>query len=205
MPELALTDDTYLRVLDESLGVVEEAGVPYGVIGGLASVLVGRPRRVTGSADIDLFLRPDEVDGVLAGFERHGFETERHEETWIYKAQKAGITVDLIFRSSGEIYLDEEMVRRLRTAKFEGRRLRVVAPEDLLVMKAVAHGEETPQYWHDAVGIVAHGDLDWDYLVERAQRHGPRRVLALLLYAQSDDHVVPASAIDALYRAVREP
>ncbi|HJV04580.1 MAG TPA: nucleotidyltransferase [Actinomycetota bacterium] len=204
MPELALTDHTYLRVLDESLSIVEEAGVPYGVIGGLASVVVGRPRRVTGSADIDLFLRPDEVDQVLASFERRGFDTERHEETWIYKARKDGITVDLIFRSSGEVYLDEQMVRRLRTAEFEGRRLRVVSPEDLLVMKAVAHNEETPQYWHDAVGIVARGDLDWDYLVERARRHGPRRVLALLLYAQSDDHVVPASAIDGLYRAVRE-
>jgi predicted nucleotidyltransferase len=204
MPELALTDHTYLGVLDESIRIVEEARVPYGVIGGLASVMVGRPRRVTGSADIDLFLRPDEVDDVLAAFERNGFETERHEETWIYKARKDGITVDLIFRSSGEMYLDDEMVRRLHTAEFEGRRLTVVAPEDLLVMKAVAHGEETPQYWHDAVGIVARGDLDWDYLIERARRHGPRRVLALLLYAQSDDHVVPTSAIDALYRSVSE-
>jgi predicted nucleotidyltransferase len=204
MPELALTDDTYLRVLDESIKLLEDCDVPYGVIGGLASVSVGRPRRVTRSADIDIFLRPDEVDAVLEAFERNGFQPERHEETWIYKARKDGITVDLIFRSSGDVYLDEEMIRRIRSVEFEGRRLRVVAPEDLLVMKAVAHGEETPQYWHDAVGIVAQGDLDWRYLVDRARQHGPRRVLSLLLYAQSNDHVVPSSALDDLYRSVRE-
>jgi predicted nucleotidyltransferase len=204
MPELALNDDTYLRVLDDSLRIVEGCGVPYGVIGGLASVSVGRPRRVTRSADIDIFLRPDEADAVLDAFDREGFETERHEETWIYKARKHGITVDLIFRSSGDMYLDDEMIERIRTVDFEGRRLRVVCPEDLLVMKAVAHGEETPQYWHDSVGIVAQGDLDWEYVVRRARQHGPRRVLSLLLYAQSNDHVVPSSALDALYRSVRE-
>jgi predicted nucleotidyltransferase len=204
MPKLALTDQAYLGVLDDSIRIVEDCGVPYGVIGGLASVSVGRPRRVTRSADIDFFLRPDEVDAVLEAFGREGFETERHEETWIYKARRDGITVDLIFRSSGDVYLDDEMLRRVRTVDFEGRRLRVVAPEDLLVMKAVAHGEETPQYWHDAVGILAQGDLDWEYLVERARQHGPRRVLSLLLYAQSNDHVVPSSAMDALYSSVRE-
>lgn len=204
MPELALTDDTYLRVLDDSIRIVERSGVPYGVIGGLASVSAGRPRRVTRSADIDIFLRPDEAESVLRDFAREGFETERHEETWIYKAHRDGITVDLIFRSSGDMYLDEEMIERIRTVDFEGRRLRVVSSEDLLVMKAVAHGEETPTYWHDSVGIVAHGDLDWEYLVRRARQHGPRRVLSLLLYAQSNDHVVPSSALDALYESVRE-
>jgi hypothetical protein len=38
---------------------------------------------------------------------------------------------------------------------------------------------------------------DWPYLLERA-RLAPRRVLALLIYAESDDIEVPRDAIDDL-------
>jgi hypothetical protein len=40
-------------------------------------------------------------------------------------------------------------------------------------------------------------ELDWDYLLKRARR-GPRRVLGLLLYAQSLDLLVPDKAIKSL-------
>jgi hypothetical protein len=36
-------------------------------------------------------------------------------------------------------------------------------------MKALAHLEEAPRYWHDALGIIAASELDWDYLVRRAR------------------------------------
>ena len=54
-----------------------------------------------------------------------------------------------------------------------------------------------PRHWHDALGIIASCELDWDYLLERGQ-HGARRVLSLLVYAQSDDLVVPDRAIREL-------
>ena len=44
----------------------------------------------------------------------------------------------------------------------------VLGPEDLVVTKALAHGEETAHYWWDALAIVAKGELDWDYLLMRA-------------------------------------
>lgn len=66
-------------------------------------------------------------------------------------------------------------------------------------MKAVAADEDTPRYWYDALGIIAHGDdLDWDYLVRRARQHGVRRILSLLIYAQSNDLVVPSAPIAEL-------
>jgi hypothetical protein len=49
------------------------------------------------------------------------------------------------------------------------------------------------------LAVVARCQLDWDYLVRRARRHGARRVLSLLLYAQSNDLVVPNGPIRALF------
>jgi hypothetical protein len=68
-------------------------------------------------------------------------------------------------------------------------------------MKAIAHDQDTPRYWHDALGIIAHTELDWDYLLQRA-RIGPRRVLSLLLHAQSDDLIVPDRAVRQLFEAI---
>jgi hypothetical protein len=66
------------------------------------------------------------------------------------------------------------------------------------------HDEDTPRHWYDALGILANAtseEIDWDYLLFRA-RQGPRRVLSLLLYAQSCDLVVPTGVVSALYEQI---
>jgi hypothetical protein len=47
------------------------------------------------------------------------------------------------------------------------------------------------------LAIIAGHELDWDYLLMRARR-GPRRVLSLLLYAQSTDLAVPDPVVRQL-------
>jgi hypothetical protein len=79
----------------------------------------------------------------------------------------------------------------------------VVAAEDLLVMKALATGEDTARYWYDAIAILARHDLDWEYLSMRARRNGARRICSLLLFATSVDVLVPGRAIDGLYEQIR--
>jgi hypothetical protein len=74
----------------------------------------------------------------------------------------------------------------------------------MIVIKAIAHDEETPRHWFDALGIVARGDVDWTYLVQRASR-GPRRVMSLLMYALSIDLIVAPEAVRDLERAVLVP
>ena len=66
------------------------------------------------------------------------------------------------------------------------------------------HAEYSPRHWHDALALIVACDLDWDYLARRA-RHGPRRVLSLLLYAQSNDLPVPARVVQDLFALVTEP
>ena len=186
--------DALASVLQLAVRVLDAADVPYVLMGGLASAILGRPRC---SSDIDLFVAPELAPRALAALEKAAFATERTNPAWLYKAFARNILVDVLFKTVGDIYLDREMLRRARFHTYLGARVRVIPPEDLIVIKALVHDEETPRHWHDALALLARPDLDWSYLLERA-RHGPRRVLALLLYAVSNDRLVPAQALRQL-------
>jgi predicted nucleotidyltransferase len=186
------------RTMLNAVEAVEGAGVPYVVIGGVASSLLGRPRMTN---DFDLLVKRDHAKRALAALAGAGFATEETNPKWIYKARRGGVEIDVIFWLKGDIYLDEEMLERAREEELAGRPVKVMPPEDLIVVKAVIHDEQTPRHWHDALGVIADQELDWDYLYRRA-RHGARRVLALLLYAQANDLIVPDDAIRGLYEAI---
>lgn len=196
-----MAEERLLEILDEAVGTADRLGIPYGVIGGITSFVMGRARWPT--EDIDLFVRPEDAPVLLEALGERGFATEKTDEGWIFKATKDDIVVDIIFRSEGDIFLDDDMAGRIREGDYHGRRLKLMPPEDVVTMKAIAHGEQTPRYWHDALGIIGRTELDWDYLLQRARQHGPRRVLSLLLYATSNDLVVPGPVIDHLYEIVR--
>lgn len=172
------------------------------VMGGVGSASLARPRPTD---DIDLLVHPEDADGLLDLLASHDFRVERTDPTWLYKAWRHGVLVDVIFRSTGDIYLDEEMLERAQARAFKGATLLTVSPEDLIVIKAVATNEASPHHWYDALGVIARCDLDWTYLVERARRFGPRRLLSLLLYAESTDLAVPAWAIDRIFDVVHPP
>jgi predicted nucleotidyltransferase len=197
-----VNEEVFVSVLQQAVRTIEDAGIPYAVIGGIPSVVLGRPRWGP-KEDIDFFVKPEDARKTLEVLDKAGFETEERDPQWLYKAKKDGVVVDVIFRSSGDFYLDDEMIRRSFVGEFKGLKLQMLAAEDLVVMKALAHKEDTPQYWHDALSIIARSELDWDYLLHRAPA-GPRRVLSLLLYAQSNDLAVPDRVIRSLSDAIYE-
>jgi predicted nucleotidyltransferase len=191
--------DLFLRVLDEALDALHTADIPFLLIGGIGSAVYGRDQ---GTRDIDVFVRPETSRRVLEELGARGFETKEVAERWLSKAMKDGVLVDVIFRSTRDILLGDEMLHRSRVMPFRGREVPLAPPEDLVVMKACAMSEDTSRYWYDAVSIIAHSELDWDYLVARARGHGARRLLSLLLFATSLDIVVPSEPIETLYDAI---
>ena len=191
--------DLFLRVLDEALDALHTADIPFLLIGGIGSAVYGRDQ---GTRDIDVFVRPETSRRVLKELGARGFDTKEVAERWLSKAMKDGVLVDVIFRSTRDILLGDEMLRRSRVMPFRGREVPLAPPEDLVVMKACAMSEDTSRYWYDAVSIIAHTELDWDYLVARAREHGARRLLSLLLFATSLDIVVPSEPIETLYDAI---
>jgi predicted nucleotidyltransferase len=188
----------FASVLREAVDAVGQAGYRFLVLGGLASSLVGRPRW---THDIDFLVRPDDARDLLAVLQAAGFTTEETDPVWIYKAFKRDVMVDIIFMVMGGIYLDDEMLNRSIERDYDGLRLRIPSPEDQIVIKGIVHREETSRHWFDALAILGRAELDWDYLLRRA-RVGARRILALLIYAQSSDILVPSWVIGRLYQEV---
>ena len=192
-------EETFLGVLDEVLEALNGAGVSYAAIGGLASSILGRARW---THDVDVFL-PDqhEAERAMNALAAAGFRTEKTDENWLYKGIKRGVLVDLIFKAKGDIYLDDEMLARSRVADFKGRAVRVIPPEDLIMIKAIIHDEATPRHWYDALGVIATSEIDWEYLLRRSVR-GPRRLLSLLVYAHTNDLIVPDRVIRHLFTTI---
>lgn len=196
-----LTDlPTLEKILFEAINIMESSSIPYALIGGFATKSMGRPRI---THDIDFFVRPDDASKVLEVLETRGFTTQKRDPYWLFKAWKEEILVDIIFKSSGDIYFDEDVQSHVRRMPYLGSYVNAISPEDFLVIKAAAHQEHNPHHWHDALAVLKQGNLDWDYLLRRA-KNAPRRVLSLLIYGQSNDIAVPNDVIKKLYRSVFE-
>jgi hypothetical protein len=190
--------DRLVPVLRDALAALSAGGVPHLLSGGVAASALGRPRW---SPDIDIVVAPHDADRALDALAAAGFATQRTDPAWLYKAMRDDVLVDIMFFLMGRIHLDEAMLAHGREAEFLGVPVRTVSPEDLIVVKAVSHDAASPRHWTDALGLLAFADLDWDYLAERS-RVGIRRVLSLLIYAQSEDLDVPQRVIDTLYASL---
>lgn len=188
-------EQRFRRILSEAVAITEKHEVPYLLAGSLAYEAWARPG---GLGDIDLFIDPRPAKELLAAFRQAGYETEETFPTWLFKATKSGVTVDLIFEMAGPLYLEPQMIERGSKVEILGTKLCLISPEDFVLSQAMALKEDTAVYWFNALGVIARQDLDWEYLIDMAQR-GPRRFLALLLLAQAEDLPVPDSVIRRIF------
>jgi hypothetical protein len=194
--------DRYARVLQFAVGAIENARIPHLVFGSIATRALGRHRPIEPDEDIDLFLTPAGVRRAAGVLQDHGFETWEHDPTWIRKASLDGITVDLICRAAGSVYLDADMLRHAVPATVRGVAVRLMPPEDLAVVKAALHVEERPYDWYDAMALLAGSDVDWDRVVRRGARHAAHRTLSLLWFCRAEGVAVPDEAVAGLEAAL---
>ncbi len=191
-------EDRFRKVLSEAIAITEENNVPYLVAGSLASETWGRPGTL---GDVDLLIDPRPAKDLLEAFRRAGYETDETFPTWLFKATKSGVTIDLIFEMSGPLYLEPQMLERGSRVEVRGTKARAMGPEDFVVSQAMGLKEDTIVYWCNALAVMTRHELDWDYLVEMSQRC-PRMVLALLLLGRAEGIAVPGSAIRRIFAAV---
>jgi Nucleotidyl transferase of unknown function (DUF2204) len=189
-------------VLRDATTALRRADIPHVVFGSIATKALARPRPDFPDEDIDLMIRPPDAAPASDALVGAGFVIEETDPSWLTKAKRAGITVDLIFRTAGDIHLDDEMLRRAVRSSVSGVEVALIPPEDYAVMKAVLYQEHRPFEWFDALALIGRPGLDWDYLVDRAVRHGAQRVLSLLIYARSSGVAVPDQAVARLSGAV---
>jgi predicted nucleotidyltransferase len=194
--------DAYVEVLRESLGVLHGSRVRALAIGDLAeAVLLGREGLPSG---IELFLLPQDAGRAFEELSSRGYRPRGSDRRWKLGVSRAGVQIDLTHRSAGDVYVDDEMLRRTVTGDYKGVPVPVASPEDLVVIKALRHGEDRPGEWWDALAILEREGLDWTYLAERGRQYGAHRVLSLLTHARSLGHPVPDEAVRGLFEFLDE-
>lgn len=195
-------DQRLLAIGHEAVRVLGEARVPHVVGGGVALWAYGRRRN---TKDIDLFLSAGRQIEALDALARRDFHTRETDAAWLYKAQKADVTIDLIIYTTGDIRVDDETYEHARSLEIDGYGFTLMGPEDVLIRKILSTSEIRFHDWYDGLSIVARRDseFDWGYFLRRARSYPSPRILAFALYAMGDEghDVIPAHVLDALLDA----
>jgi hypothetical protein len=197
--------DVFAAVLGDVEDTLVGCGVPHCFIGGVASRIWGRSRP---TRDLDLMIAPENAEAVLNLLAARGFDTDLTYPSWLIKAHRDGVVVDLIYHVF-DIYFGAEMAGHVVIKPYNGLMIRVVSPEDLLIMKVKCHTvklrsgakDNASRHWGDALGVIDNTPLDWACLLERSHLGG-YMLLSILIYAQAIGLSVPNSVCATLARRV---
>jgi predicted nucleotidyltransferase len=130
------------RALKKSAAALREAGIPFLLGGSLASWARGGPQT---RHDLDLMIRPEDVDAAVGALAAAGLRPEDPPEEWLVKAWDGDVLVDLIFAPKG-IAMTDEVLSRGEVLSVLGMEMRVMALEDVLVTKLMALSEHSLRY-----------------------------------------------------------
>jgi len=148
-----------LQALQALLSEFDDQGV---IIGGIAVSLLGAPR-FTVDLDAVLLINFAEIPKLLRSASKLGIEPRisdpipfaRKNRVLLLRHRESGIDIDI---SLGILPFEIEMVERSSVVEVGLTRLRLPTPEDLIILKAVAH---RPKDLQDIQAITnSHPDLD---------------------------------------------
>ena len=158
VPELA----PLRQVLRDLLAWLARSKVSGVIVGGVAASILGRPR-LTRDVDALVMLDPGEWESFLSRGREFGFAPRRADalafarryRVLLVRHTPSGLNADISF---GGLPFEEETITRSARMRLWGLSLPLPTPEDLLIMKAVAH---RPVDLLDAEAILAaHPVLD---------------------------------------------
>jgi predicted nucleotidyltransferase len=155
-----------LEAMKKAAGVLNEAGIPFVLGGGLACWARGAPKT---EHDVDFLLRPADAGRAQAALAQAGMRTENPPEGWLLKAYDDRVLIDLIFDPQGGP-VDDRIFERAEELEVYATRIRVAALEDVLVQKLLAISEQEPDY--SSVLELARAlreQVDWDDVRERTK------------------------------------
>lgn len=148
-----------LDAMKRAAGVLQEAGVPFLLGGGLACWARGGPKT---EHDVDFLVRPEDAERARQALADGGMRTEKPPEGWLLKAYDDGVLIDLIFDPRGGT-IDDKVFDRAEDLEVHATRVRVAALEDVFTQKLLALSEQQPDY--SSVLELARAlreQVDWD-------------------------------------------
>jgi hypothetical protein len=144
------------------------------IIGGVASSLFGEPRLtadidatvVLDESDVDEFLRQASTVGLSPRI-ADSVEFLRRSAMLLLKHDATGVPIDI---SQGRLPFERLAAARAKTRRLGAISIPLPTPEDLIIMKAVAH---RPKDIEDIRGIVeSQARLNVAYIRKHVQRFG---------------------------------
>jgi predicted nucleotidyltransferase len=156
--------DEICESMKKAAGALRDAGIPFVLGGGLAAWARGGP---TSDHDVDLLVKPDDVDRAMKILEELGMRTEKPPEGWLLKAYDGDVLIDLIFDpATGPV--TDEVIERADELEVLSTRMRVMALEDIMATKLRALNE-THLDLKGALEMAraVREQVDWDEVRER--------------------------------------
>src|SRR4051812_1565724 len=130
------------NALKRSAAALRGADVPFLLGGSLASWARGGPET---RHDLDLVIKPADVDRALEALEQAGLKREDPPEEWLVKAWDGNTLIDLIHHPKG-LPVDDALMERGEVMSVLGMEMRVMALEDVVVTKLMALTEHSLRF-----------------------------------------------------------
>ena len=130
------------HALKRASASLSRAGVPFLLGGSLASWARGGPQT---RHDLDLMIKPEDVERSLEALSEAGMRPERPPEEWLVKAWDGDTLVDLIYCPKG-LPMDDDVFARGEELSVLGMEIRVMALEDVMATKLMALTEHSLRY-----------------------------------------------------------
>jgi hypothetical protein len=135
-----------------------EAGVPFLLGGSLASWARGGPQT---RHDLDLMIKPGDVERALAALKEAGMRTDDPPEEWLVKTWDGDVLIDLIFSPKG-LVIDDDVIARGEDMSVLSMEMRVMAIEDVLITKLMAITEHHLRFEGPlAIARALREQIDW--------------------------------------------
>jgi hypothetical protein len=166
------------EALKKSAAALRGAGVPFLLGGSLASWARGGPET---RHDLDLVIKPEDVERALEALRQAGLKTDDPPEEWLVKAWDGKTLVDLIHHPKG-LPVDDALIARGEVVSVLGMEMRVMALEDVLVTKLMALGEHALRYESLlAISRALREQVDWEDVRARTSDSPFARAFFVLL------------------------
>lgn len=151
----------------EAMDVLSRAGVPFLVGGAFAFIHQAGIDRST--KDLDIFVRPSDVNRLLAACTAAGYDADLMFSHWLAKIRTHHGFIDVIFSSgNGVAVVDDGWFEHATEREVLGTTVKVAPAEESLWSKAFVMERERYDGADVAHIILAHGErLDWGRLVDR--------------------------------------
>ncbi|HEX6386652.1 MAG TPA: nucleotidyltransferase [Anaerolineae bacterium] len=171
--------DLYRRALH----ALNDAGVPYLIAGAMAKHAYTGIWRDT--KDLDIFLRPEDLEASLTALANAGLEITIEFRHWLAKALQEPYFIDLIFGTGhGQLQIDDSWFENSRPIEIAGVKTQLIPPEELLVSKAFV----AERYRFDGADVLhliqgTKGQIDWQRVLELLGDNRGLLLPYLLLFA----------------------